>query len=56
MWLDLYEFTHDTLGMCFWTLPALITAGIMVIVGLVHWRNQRKRDKEFEERMEQQEG
>ena len=37
--------------MCFWTLPAIIAAAAMVIVGLVHGHNQKKREKKFEEEL-----
>lgn len=48
MWMDLYNFTHGTLGMHFWDLPALL-AGVLILVELVvHSRNQKKRDEEFE--------
>ena len=51
---SLYEFVHETLNMCFWTLPALITGVVMVVMGLVHGHNQKKREKDFEEQMEKE--
>lgn len=47
----LYYWVHNTLGMCFYTLPALLTGLVMLIIGLVHWRNQKKREDEFEDEM-----
>lgn len=49
---DLYAWMHDTLNMCFWTLPALIVGAIMLIVGLVHWRNQKKREDTYRENLD----
>ena len=45
MLYNLYVFDHNVLHMCFWTLPAIIAAAAMVIVGLVHGHNQKKREK-----------
>lgn len=52
--MQLYEFIHSTFGICFWTGMSLIVALVMVIMGLVHGRNQRKRDKDFEKEMDEQ--
>ncbi|GEM_PF-3378098 len=45
----LFTWVHETLGMCFYTLPALLTGLAMVIIGLVHWRNQKKREDDFKD-------
>ena len=50
--MQLYSFVHDTFGVCFWTAPAAITALLMVVMGLVHGHNQKKRDKDFEKDLE----
>ena len=47
----LYNWIHNTLGMCFYTLPALVTGLVMIIIGLVHWHNQKKRDDDFQNEM-----
>lgn len=57
MWYNLYEYVHNSLGMHFWEVPALI-AGIVTVVELaVHSVKQKKReerfDKEREERLEE---
>lgn len=52
--MQLYEFIHSTFGICFWTGMSLIVALVMVIMGLVHGHNQRKRDKDFEKEMDEQ--
>ena len=49
MLLNVYEVVHNSLGICFWELPALLVAVIMVIVVVVHSRNQKKREDDFEE-------
>lgn len=49
--MSYYEFVHS-LGLHSWDIPALVVVLIMVIVGLVHTRNHKKRDKDFEEELE----
>lgn len=49
MLYNLYQFVHNSLGICFWELPALLVGIIMIIVAVVHSRNQKKREKDFEE-------
>ena len=51
MLIDLYNFDHNVLHICFWTLPAIIVGVVMVIMAVWHNRNQKKREKEFEEEM-----
>ena len=53
MLYNLYVFDHNVLHLCFWTLPALILAVAMVIIGLVHGHKQKKREKDFEEQLEE---
>ena len=36
MLYNIYQFVHESLGLCFWDIPALIVAALMVIVALVH--------------------
>lgn len=49
MRIDLFNFTHNSLGMHFWDLLALL-AGVIILVELVvHSRNQKKREDEFDE-------
>ena len=52
MLYNIYQFVHESLGLCFWDIPALIVAALRVIVGLVHHRNQKKREEEFEKERE----
>lgn len=47
-----YEFAHS-IGIHVWEIPALAVAVLMIVVGLVHWRNQRNREKDFEEELEE---
>lgn len=51
--MQLYELIHSSLGMCFWTGMSVIVALGMVVMGLVHGRNQKKRDKDFEKDLEE---
>ena len=48
MWMNLYGFTHNSLGMHFWEIPALIIGVITLVELLVHSRNQKKRDERFD--------
>lgn len=49
MLLNLYEYSHHTLGIHLWDLPALLVAVITVVVLIVHTRNQKKREDDFNE-------
>lgn len=47
-----FEFVHN-LGVHSWDIPALIVAVILVVMILVHRHNQKKREKDFEEELDQ---
>ena len=49
---QLYMFDHNILHICFWTLPAILVGVVMIIMAVVHNRNQRKRQEAFEKEME----
>lgn len=51
MMYNLYLFDHNILHICFWTLPAIVVGIIMVIMAVVHNRNQKKRQEAFEAEM-----
>lgn len=51
MMYNLYMFDHNILHICFWTLPAIVVGIIMVVMAVVHNRNQKKREEAFEEEM-----
>lgn len=46
-----YEFAHS-LGIHVWEIPALIAVLLMIAVCLIHWRNQRKRERVFGKELE----
>lgn len=50
--MQFYEFVHS-IGIHVWGIPALIAALAMIVVGMVHWRNQNKREKDFEKELEE---
>lgn len=52
MLYDLYQFIHNSLGLHFWDLPALIVGIVMIIVAIVHSRKQKKREDKYEEERE----
>ncbi len=47
-----YEFCHQTLGVHMYTIPLIIAAVLAVLFGLLHWRKQNKREKEFQDELE----
>ena len=53
MLYNIYQFVHESLGLCFWDIPALIVAALMVIVALVHHRNQKMREDDYEKEREE---
>lgn len=53
MLYNLYQFIHNSLGLCFWDIPALLVGIMMIVVFAVHRHNQKKREKDFEEELEE---
>lgn len=53
MLYNLYTFDHNVLHICFWTLPMIILGVIMIVMAVVHKRNQDKREEEFNQQMEE---
>lgn len=49
MLYNLYQFVHNSLGLHFWDIPALLVAVAMIIVIIVHGHNQKKRENKYEE-------
>lgn len=49
MLYNLFEFIHNSLGLHFWDLPALLVGVAIVVILIVHTHNQRKRENEFDE-------
>ena len=49
MLYDFYYFVHNSLGLHFRDLPAILVGVIMVVMLIVHTHNQRKREKDFSE-------
>lgn len=54
MFYNLYNFTHSSLGMHFWDLWTLVLAVLLIVVLIVHSRNQKKREDKFEETRNEQ--
>ena len=48
--MQFYEFAHN-LGVHVWVIPSLVVMPVMGIMGIVHWRNQKKRDSDFEDEL-----
>jgi hypothetical protein len=46
-----YTFFHDTIHVCFWTVPAIAVGALMAGMGIVSSHNQKKREKKFEEEL-----
>lgn len=53
MLYNLYQTLHNSLGLCFWELPALLVGIIMIVMFAVHKHNQKKRQNEFEDELEE---
>lgn len=49
MWMNLYDFIHNSLGMHFWDPAALLMGVILLVELIVHSRNQKKREDQFDE-------
>lgn len=49
---QLWNFFHS-IGFHFYTIPALAVLLIALAAGLIHWRRQKKRDEEHEDRLEE---
>ena len=50
--MQLYEFAHN-LGVHVWEIPSLVVILVMAIMGIVHWRNQKKRDSDFQDELDE---
>ena len=49
MLYNFYYFVHNSLGLHFWDLPALLVGVIIIVRVVVHTHNQKKREKDFDE-------
>lgn len=49
MLYNLYYFVHNSLGLHFWDLPAILVGAVMIVMLIVHTHNQKKREKKFDE-------
>ena len=48
MWIDLFNFVHNSLGMHFWELAALIVGVLLLVEIIVHSLNQKRREGQFD--------
>ena len=46
MLYDFSYFVHDSLGLHFWDLPALLVGAVMIVMVVVHVLNQKKREED----------
>ncbi|MCF0144193.1 MAG: hypothetical protein HUJ79_03640 [Firmicutes bacterium] len=53
--MQYFEFVHS-MGLHAWDLPAVAVGVLMVIIGIVHWRKQVNREKNFQEEMNEKGG
>lgn len=49
MWINLFNYVHNSLGMHFWDFLALIVGAVLLGEVIVHNVNQKKREKRFDE-------
>jgi len=52
MLYDFWVFSHN-IGLHFYALPTLALAIVTGVMALVHRRNQKKRDEDFEEQLKE---
>lgn len=52
MLYDFWVFSHN-IGLHFYALPTLALALTTGVIALVHRRNQKKRDEDFEQQLEE---
>lgn len=48
MWIEAYGNWVHSLGLHLYTIPTIIVAIVAIVLGVVHWVKQKKRDKDFE--------
>jgi preprotein translocase subunit YajC len=53
MLYNFYVWLHANTPFHFWDIPAFVIAAIIIVVAIVHHRNQKKREKNFNDTMEQ---
>ena len=46
-----YNWCHS-IGIHMYTIPTIIVLVIMLMIGLVHWRNQNKREDDFNDELQ----
>ena len=51
----MHQYFHTNLGFCLWDVLALIVFIAMVVVLVVHLRNQKKRQNELDEELSERE-
>lgn len=44
-------FKHGFLGFCAWDIPALIVLAAIIVIFIIHRRNMKKCEQEFEEEL-----
>ncbi len=52
MLYDFWAFSHN-IGLHFYALPTLALALVTGVIALVHLRNQKKRDDDFEDQLKE---
>lgn len=50
---EFYVYVHNALNLHFWDVPAIITGILVIAVWAVHRHNQKKREEEFNEMMDE---
>ncbi len=52
MIVSLWNFFHS-IGFHFYTIPAFVVLLAAVVIGLVHWRNEKKREDDHQDRLDE---
>lgn len=50
MWMNLFNFIHNSIGLHFWDAAALLVGVILLVEVIVHSYNQKKREDKFDDK------
>ena len=49
---ELHETLHENYGVCLWLVLAIVVFVVIVVIAAIHVHNQIKRDKKFNEQID----
>ncbi len=51
----IWEYVHETIGLHIWDIPAAAALLAAAVTGILHWRRQKRREKDHEEHLQEME-